>query len=526
MANQRFWQVAVLTAAGSLGAASQADAALFNWQDSDPGYYRPAPGAPTRKPRARKPSTGKNDTAEKETGAKPQGPLVINVSIEKQRVRIYDTNGLFAESPVSTGMKGHSTPMGVFSIIQKHKMHHSNIYSGAPMPFMQRITWSGIALHAGNLPGYPASHGCIRLPFGFAEQLWGMTRMGMRVVVTNDTANAVSFQHPRLPTPTFTRAPVVVPTAKSDGLPATLAAAAPTLAVPAAAAEAEERLLNPMERAAFEKTKSAAAVVQAKLAAVAALEASRAASAEADDALATVRRAQAAVASARSRAPGKDQKVASLADPSVTQDRVDTPEYSAELTLDQAMFDLDEAMAARAALNDVAFMKAREARDAEGTQERTETAARLAAKGLEPISVFISRKERRLYVRQGFEPIYEADVAIADEAQPLGTHLFVAVEPREGGSAMSWTAVNVPGGAASFEPAERRARGAARDEPRVPRAAATGVGSAVALERITIPAEALEFISTRLWTGAALTVSDWGISSETGKGTDFVVLTK
>ena len=78
-------------------------------------------------------------------------------------------------------MKGHPTPMGVFSVIQKHKMHHSNIYSGAPMPFMQRITWSGVALHAGVLPGYPASHGCIRMPMAFAVKMWNWTKMGARV---------------------------------------------------------------------------------------------------------------------------------------------------------------------------------------------------------------------------------------------------------------------------------------------------------------------------------------------------------
>ena len=81
-------------------------------------------------------------------------------------------------------MKGHSTPMGVFSVIQKQKLHRSNIYSGAPMPYMQRITWSGIAIHAGVLPGYPASHGCIRMPMAFAMKMWNWTRMGARVVVT------------------------------------------------------------------------------------------------------------------------------------------------------------------------------------------------------------------------------------------------------------------------------------------------------------------------------------------------------
>ena len=190
---RRFWQIAMLTAAGSLVAAPQADAAaLFYWQDSDPSYYRPAPTAQPRKPKARRPSA-KTEAAVKETNAKPQGPLIIAVSIEQQKVRVYDANGLFAESPVSTGMKGHSTPMGVFSIIQKHKMHRSNIYSGAPMPYMQRITWSGVAMHAGVLPGYPASHGCIRMPMAFAVKMWNWTRMGARVIITPGADHAGHF---------------------------------------------------------------------------------------------------------------------------------------------------------------------------------------------------------------------------------------------------------------------------------------------------------------------------------------------
>src|SRR5512134_3339757 len=88
--------------------------------------------------------------------------------------------------------------MGVFSIIQKHKMHRSNIYSGAPMPYMQRITWSGVALHAGVLPGYPASHGCIRLPTDFAVRLWDMTKMGVRVIVARRAVAPAEFAHPQL----------------------------------------------------------------------------------------------------------------------------------------------------------------------------------------------------------------------------------------------------------------------------------------------------------------------------------------
>ena len=185
IANQRFWQLAVLTMAGTLGAVSQADAALFYWQDSDPGYYRPAPSFQPPRQRARR-NSAKTKAAEKDTGAKPVGPLIIAISIEKQKVRIYDANGFFAESPVSTGMKGHPTPMGVFSIIQKHKMHHSNIYSGAPMPYMQRITWSGVAMHQGVVPGRPASHGCIRLPWSFAKKLYDMTDFQTKVTVTDE----------------------------------------------------------------------------------------------------------------------------------------------------------------------------------------------------------------------------------------------------------------------------------------------------------------------------------------------------
>ncbi|SDH42146.1 L,D-transpeptidase catalytic domain [Bradyrhizobium lablabi] len=211
-----FWQIAVLTAAGTLGAASQADAALFYYQDSDSGYSRPTPSVqPRRQRNTRKNSAGKQ-AAEKETGAKPQGPLIIAVSIDKQKVRIYDSRGLFAESPVSTGMKGHSTPMGVFSIIQKHKFHHSNIYSGAPMPYMQRITWSGIAMHAGVLPGYPASHGCIRMPMAFAVKMWNWTKMGARVVVTPGEMTPASFSHPLLVAQKIAPQPVVADEPKSD----------------------------------------------------------------------------------------------------------------------------------------------------------------------------------------------------------------------------------------------------------------------------------------------------------------------
>jgi lipoprotein-anchoring transpeptidase ErfK/SrfK len=201
-ATGRFWRLAMLTAAGAFGATTHAEAALYYWPDySDGSYYYRQPQPLMQRPKPRKHApVNKNEVIEKDTGAKPQGPLVISVSIDRQKVTVYDANGAFAEAPISTGMKGHPTPMGVFSVIQKHKLHHSNIYSGAPMPYMQRITWSGVAMHAGVLPGYPASHGCIRMPMAFAVKLWNWTKMGARVIVAPGDMSPVSFSHPLLAT--------------------------------------------------------------------------------------------------------------------------------------------------------------------------------------------------------------------------------------------------------------------------------------------------------------------------------------
>jgi hypothetical protein len=123
------------------------------------------------------------------------------VSIGKQHVSVYGGDGLVARAPISTGMPGHPTPTGIFKILEKERYHRSNIYSGAPMPFMQRITWSGVAMHAGVLPGYPASHGCIRMPGEFAKRLYSMTKGHERVIVTHGDVTPFHFAHPLLPVP-------------------------------------------------------------------------------------------------------------------------------------------------------------------------------------------------------------------------------------------------------------------------------------------------------------------------------------
>ncbi|MEM9633217.1 MAG: L,D-transpeptidase [Pseudomonadota bacterium] len=130
-----------------------------------------------------------------------EAPLHMLVSLDEQQIKVYRGLDLIETSPISSGMRGHSTPTGVFSILEKRRKHFSNIYDNAPMPFMQRLTWSGIALHVGKLPGYPASHGCIRLPRPFAKSLYSMTERGMHVVVTRETAEPVHVLHEALPQP-------------------------------------------------------------------------------------------------------------------------------------------------------------------------------------------------------------------------------------------------------------------------------------------------------------------------------------
>lgn len=123
----------------------------------------------------------------------PDGPVTMIVSLTTQRAYIYRNGVPIGVSTVSSGKPGYDTPTGIFTILQKHADHKSNLYDDAPMPFMQRLTWDGIALHAGNVPGYPASHGCIRLPLAFAKLLYGVTKLGLTVVISDDaTAPEVS----------------------------------------------------------------------------------------------------------------------------------------------------------------------------------------------------------------------------------------------------------------------------------------------------------------------------------------------
>ena len=131
--------------------------------------------------------------------ARPAGvPLMAIVALGEQRITVYDAQGKILQAPVSTGQTGYETPAGIYSVIQKEAEHYSNLYDDASMPFMQRITWSGIALHAGVLPGHPASHGCVRMAYDFAQHLFDKTSKGMRVIVMPRDVAPADITHPSL----------------------------------------------------------------------------------------------------------------------------------------------------------------------------------------------------------------------------------------------------------------------------------------------------------------------------------------
>ncbi|WP_199751347.1 L,D-transpeptidase family protein [Bradyrhizobium sp. RP6] len=492
----RLWQVVVLTAAGAIGTTSHADAAFYYWTDySDGSYYARQRPEPLRQKPQKSRTVGKKEVkAEKEAGTKPQGPLVIVVSIDRQKVTVYDSKGAFAESPVSTGMKGHSTPMGVFSVIQKHKFHRSNIYSGAPMPYMQRITWSGVAMHAGVLPGYPASHGCIRMPMSFAVKMWNWTRMGARVIVAPGEMTPQSFSHPLLasvrvpPQPTVSLEPQTNAVEKGDK----------------GAAEAD-----PVET----KTASADSVLELRAsvghAVISDVTTGRAPAR--DEAVAPADKARIAEASDSAK-PSRDNKPADKIE-AVKSEPVKTEAVDSAKT--------PGAPATSPTMTASPDAKKDETRVADPAPAAKPETPRRASQ----IAVFISRKDSKLYVRQNFAPLFEVPVTIAASDRPLGTHVFTAELDKADANSLRWSVVSLPVSTRSAARADdsRRERGAAVI-PVAVRPVVTPDSPAEALDRISIPAEAMAKINEMLTSGGSIIVSDQGINQgETGEGTDFIV---
>jgi L,D-transpeptidase catalytic domain len=377
-------------------------------------------------------------------------PIVAVVSLHDQRVTVYDANGWILRAPVSSGQKGRETPAGIFSVIQKEVEHYSNLYDDAFMPHMQRITWSGIALHGGPLPGYAASHGCIRLPYDFAARLYELTRVGMRVIVAPTDVAPIEIAHPALFVPELD-----------------------------IAAKAAQRKVQ-ADEAAGKASQARLAAVAASREAARATMALRAAETLKTRAEAQLAAAQAALASTKS--PDKEE----LAKDAVAKATARLEEL--ETKLNAAKADLQPKLDAVGPLREAAASAA--AASAAAAQE-----ARELSRALEPVSVFISRKTQRLYVRRAFAPILEIPVTIQDPERPIGTHVFTAVEQANSGMRWSVISVNDAGDAKS------------------------------ALDRIAFPQDAsFDRIAGTAQLRSSVIISDEELSSETGKGTDFVVL--
>ncbi|WBL82011.1 L,D-transpeptidase [Bradyrhizobium xenonodulans] len=534
----RLWQVAILTAAGAIGTTSQADAAFYYWSDYSDGSYSSRqerhPDIPRQKPQKRGVAGKKEIVAEKEAGTKPQGPLVIVVSVERQKVTVYDTNGVFAESPVSTGMKGHSTPMGVFSIIQKHKFHHSNIYSGAPMPYMQRITWSGVAMHAGVLPGYPASHGCIRMPMSFAMKMWNWTRMGARVIVTPGQMSPQNVSHPLLasvrvpPQPAASLAPQTNVGDKADkGAAGAKVTEAKPLETKTASADSVLELRSSVGHTVMSDvtTGNAAAREDAAAPAENAEATSETKTADASEAA----RPQTEEAAKPATIDAKPAEAAEA--PKTTETTDDKPAGKVEATkVEPAKTEAAEAPKKPDAPALAASPDAK--KDESRVAEPAPAAKPEAPKRAGQIAVFISRKDSKLYVRQNFAPLFEVPVTIAASDRPLGTHVFTAEVDKTDSNALHWSVVSLPVSvrAAAREDDGRmtRQRGAAVIPVAAKPVAAKPVimpdSPAEALDRISIPADTMAKINEMLTSGGSIIVSDQGINQgETGEGTDFIV---
>ena len=580
----RLCRIAVLTAAGAVGATSQAEAALYYWSDSDSGYSRPGHQAPQRRQKPGHHQAKKIEAPERES-AKPQGPLVIAISIDRQNVKIYDANGFFAEAPVSTGMKGHLTPMGVFSVIQKQKLHHSNIYSGAPMPFMQRITWSGIAMHAGVLPGYPASHGCIRMPMAFAVKMWNWTRMGARVVVTPGEMSPARFSHPLLVTQKVVPhaagepqadAPVAPKAGKASdagttGNPTVSEAnlelrptighadgAKPAMGEPSVSASLREQTHTadasvdmPATKAPVTMSDAASsgrnaskidAKAEATVSDVAKSEAEPAAekpgeTAPSDAKADEIKPAEAAAAEIKPADAGATDAAGTKPDDVAAQPASDAVKTeapaTASVTADEKTPEAktNEVKAATDTGPGAADAKKDEARlpdPAKPAISKIEAAIAAAPKHPGQIAVFISRKDSKLYVRQNFAPLFDVPVTIAPSDRPLGTHVFTAQIDKADANVVHWSVVSLP---VPSRHAERHDEDERASRPRKIAGAAVEMkplpvpdSPAEALDRITIPSEAMAWITDALSTGASIIVSDQGINAgETGEGTDFIV---
>lgn len=441
------------------GLAAPAEALPFNLQPNvtprpvaapQPDVGRQAPLRPARPnvtTASRDKSAAKEKDGEQDLASKAKGLLSVVISLDKQQLTLYSDGQPIAYSRVSTGTPGHPTPTGVFSVIQKDRWHRSNLYDDAPMYYMQRITWSGVAMHQGIVPNYPASHGCIRLPEAFAKQLWRITKLGVRVIVARGEVTPVAISHARL----FTL--------KSE----------------------------PLEAKVDGKVEPVVTSAERVRAAYGALEVAQLASKKRDVAAREVTASDAS----KLADPALDAIAYAIKTPR------ETPATSSEVV--------------RSAYDSFEAPKVRRAKSV-----ASNAVAEIKPLKPGPISVFISRKEGKLFVRKGFDPVFSTPVTFEQPDKPLGTHVYTALAVKDDNTTMRWNVMSMPGAGSAGKKSEKGVR-----EYIGPTSNANE-----ALDRVTIPQEALDRISELMSPGASLIISDQGLGPETGTGTDFVVLTR
>jgi hypothetical protein len=446
----------------------------------------------------------------------PKGPMQIVISINQQKLHLYSDGTEVADTLVATGVPALPTPTGIFSVIGKERFHRSNIYSGAPMPFMQRITWSGVALHEGENIGHPASHGCIRMPREFAMKLFSVTKVGVRVIIARNElkpvpfADAHLFVHKATPAPAPAAAAPVAPEATrtaqaGDNNKKTDAGAAPKLEASAAAAPA---MPEPTKAALIaDDTKSTDAVdpPKAETPAPAAPAATDTVTQAGDEG-----KTPAAVEPPKPEAlPTGEAKAAPPPPPPAETDMLRGTVATPAVALDHPA-DAAPAPAAK-------------------PTTLVET-GHAATQG--PISIFVSRKEKKIYVRQNFTPLFYAPVTIDHPEQVFGTHVFTAMAYLDDGSTLRWNVVSLPGEPPKAKRvADNDRRGTRRGRREAPVERPLGElpspqTPAEALARIDIPQDAIDRISALMVPGSSLVVSDQGLGEETGEGTDFIVVTR
>jgi predicted nucleic acid-binding Zn-ribbon protein len=516
-----------------------------------------------------------------------KGPLLLVVSIKNQKLHVYDADGEIASSRVSSGRPGFATPTGVFSILEKNVSHRSNIYSGAEMPYMQRITWSGIALHAGVVPGFRASHGCIRLPYSFSKKLYDITKLGSRVIVTGDDAEPVAFNHPKLfrPLPFDDASAMRLGTPKEPQLAmndraddATASDAARSLprfigispalirAVaemprdpqrrPATRVEADQMIQEKIKRlqAALKAADSArvAATAKAKTAAKnfdAANDQLNAARSDIEPVRAAVKAAEKKQQDAinafedyMSATPRTTPKSTSQADDK--SDDAGNREAELEAAVLNLTNETDKARAQAAksemslAMVQARFSAAQSARDtavesvrqAQFDLRSAETSLidtnKEVVRRAKPISVLVSLRAQRIYIRQGVEPILEAPITVAPLPGRVGTHVFTAMRYGSDPNTLEWQLVSAqtptPGQALNQESEKRK-----RDRDLPSSRGFNAQMATAALDAFTIPDDILATITEFARPGASLIVSDRELPlNENGSGTEFVVLTR